>query len=507
MKVKKTLSLRAKVVAFLGKSIYKGLRFFGKQASSTPGLVMKKLYPNILKELAAEKPVLLVSGTNGKTSTVSFLAHFLRKQHFRVSTNASGANLLTGLLTCFAVCRNKTDLFVLEVDEATLAKEGKHLQAELLLLTNLFRDQLDRFGEMQEVLHFLQKGADEIKPKILLLNGDDPYLSSLKGNYLTFGKKREEAENDFSSLPSCACSTEERKINQWEEIFLQSRLCTDCGQLLQYQSQALDHLGNFFCSSCGRRAPSLHYSFDEKRMPISQNLRIEKGSFQEMLTQGKKYESISSLCFLEGTYNAYNICSAIAAMDLFCSQIAPNLSQKFNEFPAYQYHEDTFSLAVKETASLKASFGRLEKVSIKNEVELCFLLVKNPAGFGQALALLEKQKNIAGIAWGLNHQYADGRDVSWIWDIPFESYQPSTWTKEHYLFGERKSDLALRLAYAEENLFFSEEKDLISFIEKIQEKKRTQKECIYLVCNYTAMLKVREELALHFGFSTSWVKE
>lgn len=504
MKNKFSLDFKSRFVLSLGRLTYKILKRLGYQASSTPGRLMFALKKDILKNISSLKPILLVSGTNGKTSTVSFTVQFLKNQGFKVGTNASGANLKNGLLTTLALHYDKNDVFVLEIDEAALASCASALKCELLVLTNIFRDQLDRFGEMHQVLNLIKQGTEVLKPNFLLVNGDDPLLSYLDGPYFTFGQKRE----DESPLN---CAKEKFQANMLEQkehlAFLSTMLCPSCSHLLHYTHQTIDHLGAFTCPYCHYTAPELDYAFDEQRMAVTQHLRLEKGSFKKMLEAGEPYESISSVSHLEGTYNAYNICTAVAAADIFCERIVPKLKENCLDFPDYVYQKDHFSKLVKQVEALKPSFGRLERIPLSKNLSLCFLLVKNPAGFSQSLALLEKQKDVAAIVWGLNANAQDGKDVSWIWDVPFENFAFPQNIQQHYLIGERQLDLKLRLNYAYEKLNFSLEKELILWIEQLKQKSYSSPQSIYILCNYTLMLDTRAVLAKHFGFSSIWEKE
>lgn len=490
MKNNKALNLKTKIVLGLGRVAHYVLKRMGYQASSTPGKWILALEKNILSILSKRTPILLVSGTNGKTSTVSFIVQFLKAQGFKVATNGSGANLKNGLTTTLALYDGKVDVFVLEVDEAALKACASELSCELLVLTNIFRDQLDRFGEMHQVFQLLKQGTEQLKPSYLLVNGDDPLLSHLDFPFLTLGEKRQE-EHPLVCLS-----------NKEHESFLSSMLCPSCSNLLNYHKQTIDHLGNFYCEACHYQAPTLDYAFDESRMPISQNLRLEKGSLEKMLETGQAYESVSSLCHLEGTYNAYNIVAAVAATDIFCQRIAPSLREKFPQFPSYTYESQVFSTTTKKMAELKSSFGRMERIPLEDGKSLCFLLVKNPAGYSQTLNILSKQQDIGAMIWGLNDKAPDGRDVSWIWDIPFENYSFPHTVPLHYVLGDRKLDLHLRLNYAYEGFSPVENETLIHFIQSAPQGKT-----IYLVCNYTAMLETRALLSKHFNFSSFWEKE
>lgn len=542
----------------VGKLAYKCIRILGRQASSKPGALMLKLNPSILEDLARKQDLILVSGTNGKTSTTQFLTHLLKKQGLRVASNASGANLRSGLVTSLALNVGKVDVMVLEVDEAVLIKEVKKLPAKILLLSNLFRDQLDRYGE----LHYLYQSFQEVCQKgqfeHILLNADDPLLAALP--FSSFFSENENSENSSKNTSKDMKEKQEKSTasnlaHKYRYYGMEatgsptcheSMLCPFCHQILVYEKQTLSHLGKFSCPCCQYRRPLTNYRVEMLKLDKGrQLLRMTKGNFiytlsdEEMekvyFTKKEEMKEEQRLCPYEnsasafpqdifvayhegmrkkiqqrasnivstavafpllGLYNAYNALSAVAASDMYF------------ETKGIQAH---FLDQVKHLSSVQASFGRLERQKYQNK-ELCFFLIKNPAGFNQALSFLMEAEDVGACVFGLNDQAPDGRDVSWIWDAQLECFQDSTYPlhlldeKKISFIGQRSFDMALRFSYAYPDKNFSsiEEEgegteNILQLLEVMEEGK-----CLYLFLNYTCLLQQREALAKKLGFSHIW---
>lgn len=461
----------------------------GRQASTLPGRFLLRLDKAVLAKLAAGKRILAVSGTNGKTTTVSLTAGLLRRSGLRVVSNATGANLQSGLVTCLALAPKDTDVFVLEVDEAAWGACAHELKPMSFLVTNLFRDQLDRYGELAHVFALLRKGVEAAHPDTLILCADDPTLLPLADAagdavILYYG-------HNFPPLDE---NEDSENTKQGFSSDLESAICPRCNEKLRYREQTMAHMGLYYCPGCGEKRPRLDFAFSTN--PKTGSLVFHLGSIEDLLRGGKQtYKEIACNFPLKGLYNAYNACAAVAMSYRALEQLNPGQ-------PAPDYGK-----LIDGLREAKPSFGRQERFDLPgNEGKsLCLLLVKNPTGLEQGLSLLHEVNDLGAIVMALNSQPPDGCDISWIWDASIESYPlPDS---SLYLSGERRGDLALRLLYAGVEL--GESQVAYHSLEAVKRavKACPQNRCVYVLVNYTAMLNLRRALASTYGFSWEWTKE
>lgn len=434
------------------------LRRMHRQASSFPGAVAMRIDPKILANLSKGKKIIAVTGTNGKTTTTMMVTSLLREQGYTVTTNASGANMVQGLITAL-LRRKKTDWYVLEVDEATWARYAPQLCPRYLLVTNLYRDQLDRYGEMIRVWEMIEKGAQCVRPH-LILNADDPLVAmlgeGLERTYFGWGAGERTGQ------------TEETKHDAAQTLMSQVNAgsCPRCGSMLRYEKKTMAHLGIYRCDSCGYERPNPAFSFSSAKGGLI---------FEE------RFVALS----LPGRFNQYNAASALATISVALSIKGDSLAS-------------TTTVLEKE----QARFGRLERIAIDGDKSICYLLVKNPAGFEQMLTELQKAEDIGGLFFALNNRDADSRDVSWIWDVPFELFPIPDVSVG--VGGMRRGDMALRLRYwgiPQERLRIWEdmEKGCITMVGQMKPN-----QCLYIIPSYTAMLALRERLGAHFQYETRW---
>ena len=439
-KIKFLLSLKfAKFVAFC-------LKCFKKSATSLPGKLVLQMNPDFLRQINMylRQKIVAITGTNGKTTTANLIAKILKTNKQKVVSNALGANMLSGVATCLALnCnfKNKNDFFVLESDEAYLTKLYEFLPSDYLVVTNLFRDQLDRYGELDSTLKKIQEAVDKNKNQTILLNADDPIVSQIETKSKNckikyFGFETVEAQNKIESpieIIHCRC-----KGN------------------LEYSKRFYSHLGHYYCS-CGYKRPEVDYLAKAKILKDKTIIELD----------GKVYQSN-----LLGTYNAYNILQALAfALEL---KIEPEILQ----------------MALDE---YKSVFGRSEKFIVDNK-RVTINLIKNPAGATQVLETFSTES--ANFLIALNDNYADGRDVSWIWDVDFSSL--SHCKNKIVVSGTRADDMALRLKYsdvAQENIII--EKNLKNAFRNILHQTKKGQDIIVLP-TYTALLKMRTILTSNF---------
>lgn len=408
------VSLIGKCLVFLSRRLGSG------HGSALPGLVVEKLSPHFLGRLLAKLPegVVLVSGTNGKTTTTKIVADLLRADGYRVFTNPSGSNFARGVISAaLPVMRRgrlEADIAVLELDEAHATHFVVQVKPRYSLLLNVLRDQLDRFGEIDQTARLLSYVAEQTTD-VVVLNADDPRLSQLgRSDRLTARPVWFGASGEASWL-----------YRTDEELHAGQR--TKRSKAATRDVLTLDKL-------TGHRA--------------------------QYLIDGKRYATELRLF---GIYNALNCGAALSLVRAV--------------------EQDRFDpqRAVETLAKIKPAFGRGEEFSLaKGTVRL--ILVKNPSGFQLSLDSAEVQPTLIAI----NDRYADGRDVSWLWDVKIDSLRQD----EVSVTGIRAYDMALRLEY-DQVVLRSVEPDIVvatrSFLDQLEGDGQ-------IFATYTAMLKIRQLL-------------
>lgn len=432
------------------KLMQKVLSVFHK-GSSYPGKVALKYNKSILKSLSDKYKVILVTGTNGKTTTASILAQILRESGYPVIHNATGANMLPGITTLFIAHEGDKEkkYAVIEIDEANVPLYTSVAKAEYIICTNIFKDQLDRYGEIYTTLRKIKDGIKKLPNIKMVLNGDEPLFGDIEGKKVYFG---------FNQNPH---SDREEKSN------VEGQFCVKCRAKYDYEFYTYNHLGKYKCPKCGYKRPQLKYYVSSVNIKDDDHVNFK----------------INDTIFIEanigGLYNVYNILAAAAvAMEI---GVRPEMLKR-------------------SIKSYKARFGRTESF-MYNDKEIKIILVKNPAGFNQGLMIPTYNKEDKCGCFILNDDYADGRDISWIWDVDFEN----TFTDYNNIFisGSRRYDMAVRLNVAGYNLHCDDICDTIDMlVEKI--KKCDNCKYVYIFSTYTAMLNLRKVLAEQNIIEHSW---
>lgn len=393
---------------FLAVSVCKlaiwGSKLMGKKGSSLPGQLALKIYPDALRVLAKQvkKEIIMVCGTNGKTTTNNLLQDFLTAGGNRVVCNRVGANMLYGVCCAFAA---ETDLFgrlhadyaCLEVDEAFAVKVCAHFTPDKMVITNLFRDQLDRYGEVDITVDYLRRALEASPKTELILNGDDPLVAQFGAD-----KKRK-----------CYFVSIDENANADAGDVGEGCFCMMCGKRLEYEYHHYSQLGKFHCPSCGFQRPKPDFRVHR--------VCLENGLKFELEHEGK---TASFDVAYRGFYNIYNIVLSYAAASLACGEI-----------PDY----------AGVLARYKPQVGRMEEFFIGKSVILN--LAKNPAGFNQAIAAVAKDEKTKDMLIAVNDHESDGTDISWFWDVDFER-MTDIGVGNFVLTGRRADDLAVRLKYA-----------------------------------------------------------
>jgi UDP-N-acetylmuramyl tripeptide synthase len=444
--------------AFLAGRLAAGLsRRLGRGGGTViAGHVAQRLAPRALAEVTRKLPhgAAVVSGTNGKTTTTRLLTHILAEAGLRSLHNRAGANLLTGLFTAAANqsdWRGRVDAHagVLEVDEATLPATLKQVSPRVLLLHNIFRDQLDRYGEVHYVAGLWREAVKGLHPQATLaLNVDDPQLAALAE-----GASPAESLTYGVTDPALGTTTLAHAAD--------ARLCPKCGASLEYELSFYGHLGWYRCGSCGFQRPTPQVAASRVE------LRGDTGAYVAFTWPKGTFAAEVKL---PGLYNVYNALAAVAAalaMDIAPEVIARALS--------------TFT----------GAFGRLERVKVEDR-ELFIALVKNPVGFTEVLRMVTGKPGERTLLIGINDRFADGTDVSWLWDVEFEMLQGRV--ANAVCTGIRGDDMAVRLKYAGiEASRIKVEPDLDRALDKALALAEPG-ETLYVLPTYTAMLETRDLL-------------
>lgn len=440
------MSIKSSLATVFGKSAYWVLHNVFKGGTSFPGKLAIKIDPTVLETLAKDYQTIVVTGTNGKTMTTALIVEALRKKYGDVLTNPSGSNMQQGIVTAFLAHQPKKGkkIAVLEVDEANVKRVTELLHPSTYVLTNIFRDQMDRYGEIYTTYDKILDGI-KLEPKAkIIANGDDSIFASKKlpnpQVYYGFQEK-----ND---LPD---------VNIRANVNTDGVLCPVCDHILHYHAISYANLGDYFCPNCGFHHPKLTYKLDAitDRTPNSISFVIDGNPF-----------SIN----IGGTYNIYNALAAFATAREFGVTDA-QIEQAFSEN--------------------KRIFGRQELISYANK-EINLILVKNPVGLNEVLSLLNTEKDDYSLVALLNAQHADGIDTSWIWDGNFEELNKNK-IKQVYVGGERFHDMAFRLEVA--GFEPGKMKITANNTELLDELKTAPTKKIYILATYTAMLSLRKTMA------------
>jgi UDP-N-acetylmuramyl tripeptide synthase len=465
-----------------GKAAAAASRLLGRGGGTAiAGLVALRVDPGIVRALAAQAGAgaIAVTGTNGKTTTSLMLSRIATAAGLRPLHNRSGSNLMRGVAAMLvqeatlagAIPDAAQRLAILEVDEATLPEITSAVAPRVILFTNLFRDQLDRYGEVDTVANLWERalaGADSKQQTAnskgaaaIVLNADDPAVAHLgrgaAGRVVYYGV------DDVSAA------------GPGDEHASDFRTCLDCGAELAYTATFYGHIGHWRCAACGNARPA----------PDVRATRVALGDDVTSLTIATPDGELTITLPLAGLYNAYNALAAAAgalALGLPREAIASALE------------------------GFSAAFGRQERFSVDGR-DVQVLLGKNPTGLNQVLRTIAHSErppragDLLRILFFLNDGIADGRDVSWIWDADYETVQPRTeWT---LAAGTRAEDLALRLKYAGFGDDVPVERETAAALQRALDATPVGA-TLHVVPTYTAMLEVRELLAKRAGGGKFW---
>jgi lipid II isoglutaminyl synthase (glutamine-hydrolysing) len=416
----------------------------GRGGTSLPGKLLMRLEPHAIGQLAARlrKGSAVLSATNGKTTTAAMVAGILERSGARLVHNRAGANMAGGVATALLDGARHADTGLFEVDEFWLGQVVEELHPRALLLANLFRDQLDRYGELDTIAdRWAQVTA--ATEAALVLNADDPIVADLgRGQGASyFG-----VEDDGMALTEMQHAAD-------------AKHCRRCGAPYVYDAVYLGHLGRYHCDSCGARRPEPQIA--------ARGVALDgvRGARFLLTTPGGDREIALPL---PGLYNVYNALGA-AALALTLGATLDHVAQGLR--------------------AVSPAFGRAETLLVAGR-QLSIMLVKNPAGANEVLRTLVLEDGEHDLFAVLNDNIADGRDVSWIWDADFELLAPRV--RRATCSGTRAAEMALRLKYAGvPTARLAVEPNLEAGLDRALS---TGAGPVYALPTYTAMLTLREAL-------------
>lgn len=432
--MKKLLAVWAvKILTIAGK-------IMGKKSTSGPGEIALKICPDLIKRLAGNvgKEIIVTCGTNGKTTTNNLLYTALTKSGYEVVCNNLGANMIGGIATAFASKCNifgkfTADYACLEIDEASATKVFDHIKPDVMVITNMFRDQLDRYGETEQTMELLNNAIEKAEGVTLVLNGDDPLTTA-------FGENRNAKYFGISE-----------KVLANEDNSSEGRFCIKCGSPMKYNFVHYSQLGDFYCEECGNKRPEIDY--EAREIDLSESLKFQ--------INGKHID-----LNYRGFYNIYNVLAVYSVMEIIGVD-----TKHFNGL----------------MSDYKPQIGRMEEFDLGKPFILN--LAKNPAGFNQAIETVLQDKRKKDVIIAINDKPGDGIDVSWLWDVDFEKIGEAELNKL-YTTGIRVYDLALRFKYSgiEPDMVTDDmEKAILNAME-------TEAEVCYVLVNYTALFGTQKIL-------------
>ena len=422
---------------------------FRRPAANFPGKIALYVDPRLIADLAPklEQGSVCVVGTNGKTTVTNLLADALELAGQRVVCNRTGANLDSGVATSL-LHAGPSDWGVFECDELWLAKILPQLQATYVVLLNLFRDQLDRVGEIDRIQDSIVGALEKSPDTVLVYNADDPLCVRIA----------ERAAN-----PSIAFGVDE-DLGLPQNSVADAQMCQRCSSMLEYDYRQYGQLGSFSCPTCGFARSALDFAATGVKLGLN-------GLSFDVRRDGEGAAAGSIAAPYTGAYMVYNLLATAAAAGLAGCPL-----------PALQKAIDAFD----------PQNGRLQTFDIAGR-RVLLNLAKNPTGFNQNLKIVAQDAGDKVVAFFVNDKEGDGRDVSWLWDIDFEELADDPAKLTVFAGGLRANDMQVRLKYAGiESQVVADAEDLLARIASL-----SAEENAYLIANYTALPPVHAVLTSH----------
>lgn len=454
-----------KLKAIIAIIVCKGLRLVSRMlrrgGTAMPGRYALKICPQLLSILSKDVKTVAITGTNGKTTCARMIEEAFSQQGCSYFSNRSGANLIDGITTEFVINSSITgkcrcDYAVIECDEAASVKVFSQMQPAVIVVTNLFRDQLDRFGTLMNTRESIKKAILSVPSATLCLNADCSITSSLSLDVpnasIFFGI-------DKGAVP-----------NREKADISDGGLCMRCGHEYEFEYINFGHLGGFRCPHCGHARPAADFAV----VDIAQ--QSTQGSTLIMNMQGERRMVTVNLPAMYNVYNAAAAAAAVTAMGL---------------------GKDA---AVEALAGFKCGFGRMEQFELGAGVRM--MLVKNPTGCNLVMEFLQNIREKYSLVISLNDRTGDGKDISWIWDTDFEELTSLSGRLQRIIVaGDRAEEMRLRLKYAglDEKLI-----ELETDCGKLVEWMEKEANPVYIMPTYSAMMDMREAIVARCGGSEFW---
>lgn len=427
--------MRKLLAIWAGKLLSMAGKIIGKKSSSSPGEYALRICPGLIQDLNkyVKKGIIVTCGTNGKTTTNNLICTALEAKGYKVLCNRLGANMLNGVATAFLQEANifgrvAVDYACLEIDEAYTPVLFRYFKPDVMVVTNLFRDQLDRYGEIDITSDKIRSAIEMVPSLKLVLNGDDPLC-------VQFGKCRSAQPYYYGISEKVLPQTADTK---------EGRFCPVCGEEQVFNYYHYSQLGDYYCPKCGFKRPDI--DFDVRNVKLETPMRFDING-QPMAINYK------------GFYNIYNLVAVYGALDV--------LGESTDDFNSL-------------LAGYKPQIGRMQEFAFRKPVILS--LSKNPAGFNQAIATVNTDTRKKDVIIAINDLVNDGRDVSWLWDVDFDKiYDENLGTLT--TTGLRVWDISLRFKYAGIKV----DHMTGDMADAVKKALATDSEVVYVLVNYTAL--------------------
>lgn len=535
------MKIRRILAIWTAKLISTVCKLSGRQGVTLAGKVALKIDPTILEGLAAQvrEKIFVVCGTNGKTTTNNLLCAAIEAEGKKLVCNRTGSNMLQGVVAAFVLAAKNNgkldaDFACLEVDEASTLHIFPHLKPDYMVLTNLFRDQLDRYGEIDITMDMLDRAMKVAPEMTVVVNGDDPlsaYLAMSSGNsYLTFGiseqagggkKTYEETDSKGKTLKTTDEDSERKKENCQDDQLISYRnisgknqenvifqkvekeqkshevrdgsFCKKCGARLNYDFYHYGQIGMYHCSVCDFKRPEVDFeackidmsqglAFDVRRRP-----KMQEGFDGDGIEKTRKCSSeLDNLCQEQEyrTMESTESSSEHISVDYRGFYNVYNILAAYSVLKAAGVNTSHFVQALQE---FRPQNGRMEAFTIDG-CRVILNLAKNPAGFNQNIEAVMEDKSEKDIIIAINDNAADGTDVSWLWDVDFDQMKDSG-IQSITTCGIRYLDMQLRLKYVD-----IDAKAVADIKSAIEAKVAEGSKNLYVLVNYTALFSTRKIL-------------
>lgn len=427
--------MRKLLAIWAGKVLSVAGRLAGKKSSASPGAFALKICPTLVNDInkIVTKKVIVTCGTNGKTTTNNLMCSALEAKGYKVLCNRLGANMLSGIATTYIQAadifgRVKADYACLEIDEAYTPIVFKQVKPDIMVITNLFRDQLDRYGEIDITVNIIKRAIAEAGKVKMVLNADDPLC-------VQFGIE--------PNADAVYYGISEKVLPQVDDT-KEGRFCPICGKELEFDFYHYSQLGSFRCLSCGYKRPVPEYDITDVSLKTPIKFSVN----------GRRME-----VNYKGFYNIYNLAAVYAAMDVAGEET------------------DDFGRLLE---AYKPQIGRMQEFNFNKPVILS--LSKNPAGFNQAISTVNTDERKKDVIIAINDLANDGRDVSWLWDVDFHKIKDEN-LNTLTTTGIRVYDISLRFKYAGIDVDMMTD----SMKDAVVKALATDSEVVYVLVNYTAL--------------------